>query len=151
MTSPTREDALALISRLLEAGGDDADLRREAADMIQDLMVGREAALAAENRKDVETELGLKMAACGMVPLDAICKPGPLDRFSAHAAVREPAHVVELIQRHANTYGRMVAATQSGAREENPEIDDFVLGKSAAFSEMLANIRQTQLREYLGS
>lgn len=139
VADPTPAAAEALIARLLGEGRD--AVREDAAEMIRALMATQAAQRASAARQEIETELSRRMVAAGMVPLDAITKPSALSAFERHAGVRTPAHLLEWAEQKHLEYERMNAATRTGVRKPEPDLDDFILGKAAAFSEVVANAR----------
>lgn len=139
LTDPTPEAAEALIARLLGEGRD--AVREDAAEMIRALMTTQAAQRASEARQEIETDLSRRMVAAGMIPLDAITKPNALSAFERHAGVRTPEHLLEWAEKKFLEYQRLNAATQAGVRKPQPDLDDFILGKAAAFSEVVANAR----------
>lgn len=95
-----------------------------------------------EQMKDaVKKDLSDRMVAAGMVPLDAVTKTEWLGKYAAHAAMVDMDFFAIWIERKAKEYATMNAAHQSGAHVMDDDICDFVIGKSSAFSEVLANLR----------
>ena len=139
IADPRPEAADALIARLLGEGRD--EVREDAAEMIRTLMATQAAQRASEARQEIETDLSRRMVAAGMVPLDAITKPNILSAFARHAGVRTPEHLLEWAEKKFLEYERPNAATRAGVREPEPDLDDFILGKASAFSEVVENAR----------
>lgn len=92
-------------------------------------------------RKAVDGTLSERMVAAGMVPLDAMTQPNCLTKFSVHSGMTDLKFFEEWVERKAKEYGKMQAAHQAGEYPLDPEVFDFVLGKSGAFKEVLENYR----------
>lgn len=117
------------------------NLHARAAAVIRSLLEIRAVDLKTENRDAVDAELSARMVRAGMVPLDALTKESELSKFIRHAGVRTPEDFLLWVTSKAKEYARMQAAHQTGAHVLEPDIEDFVLGKASAFSEVMENAR----------
>lgn len=139
MPDITTETAMSILSEL------DADpqnaLHAKAAAAIRDLLEIRAADLKTGARDAVDADLSARMVKAGMVPLDALTRGSGLSRFIRHAGVQTPHDFTLWVTGKAKEYSRMQAAHQTGVHILDPDIEDFVLGKAAAFGEVLENAR----------
>ena len=95
----------------------------------------------AQLRGAVGSDLSERMVAAGMVPPDMLTRPTEATRFMVHAGMTDLSFFGEWLERKAMEARKMQAAHQCGAHPLDEDLFQFVLGKSAAYSDTLENFR----------
>lgn len=94
---------------------------------------------------DDEAGLSERMKAAGMYSIEEMMEPKPLDRWMAHAAVKDMDTFEQWLMMRYREFVTMKAKYELGDTEKD-ELYEWVLAHSGAFSEVIANFRAAYAR-----
>lgn len=87
-------------------------------------------------------EMDAKMKARGMITVTDIIEGNtPMEGFRRHAGIKTVDDLLEWIMKKHTELTIMMARHELGEGNMEPELVDFLRGKSSAFGDMAANIR----------